>query len=352
LRPLHAARLTTSALDGSAKPAEQARLAAQIEHALSTIEELLRTILDLSKLEAGVVRPSIETVSLPDLFASLLRDLSPVALEKRLALTCRPTPYAVLTDAMMMRRILLNLVANAIRYTDRGEVKIAARRRGSGIRIEVWDTGPGIAPGELSRIFDEFERGEAAGRAAGGGFGLGLSIVRRMAITLNHQICVCSRVGRGTRFSITAPAAGLAVEQAVTMPPNPRAAREAYGFAQAQVLVIDNDAAVLEAMTGLLSRWSCDVRAVRDLDEVDRVMSDGDFTPAIVLADYHLELGTCGLDAVRRVRDRTGREIPAVVVTADHSLEIEAESRATGCEILRKPVRPAELRALMGHLLS
>lgn len=351
LQPLHAARLTNSALDGSVRPAEQARLAGQIDHALSTIEELLRSILDISKLEAGVVQPSLTTVALDELFRSLVTDLGPLAREKNLTLTFRSTRLSVTSDQLMLRRILQNLLANAVRYTEHGEVKIAARRRGNSVRIEVWDTGPGIAEAERTRIFEEFERGAASERVSAAGFGLGLSIVRRTAQALDHEISVCSRVGRGTCFTVSAPMAETLCPSAVAMP-NMQSIREAYGFSASRVLVIDNDASVLAAMTTLLDRWGCMSRSARDLAEVNAIVSSTDFAPDIVLADYHLDHGACGLDIVKSLRAAHGMDLPAIIVTADHSSAISDDARRAGCEILCKPVKPAELRALMSHLLG
>jgi len=355
LQPLHAARLTASALDAQAEPAEQARLAGQIGHALTTIEELLRTILDISKLEAGVVQPSLQQVPLAGLFRSLATDLAPSADAKGLALAVRSNSWAVVSDPLMLRRILQNLLANAVRYTEKGSVLLAARRRGESVRIEVWDTGPGIAAGERARIFEEFERGAASERQPAVGFGLGLSIVRRMAEALGHEVGVCSRVGRGTRFSVEAPFDGMAPAAEASpgvAEANASLARSAYGFAQARVLVIDNDAAVLDAMLSLLDRWSCEARAVRTLSEIEAALSSGAFVPDIVLADYHLDDGICGLEAVRLVRSTARADLPAIVITADHSTAIAAQSRAAGCELLTKPVKPAELRALMSHFLA
>ncbi len=351
LQPLHAARLTNSALDGTVKPAEQARLAGQIDHALSTIEELLRSILDISKLEAGVVQPSLKTIALDELFRSLVTDLEPLARDKDLTLTFRTTMLSVTSDQLMLRRILQNLLANAVRYTERGEVKIAARRRGNAVRIEVWDTGPGIAETERSRIFEEFERGAASERVSAAGFGLGLSIVRRTAQALDHEISVCSRVGRGTCFSVTAPLADTLCPSLVPMP-NIQTVREAYGFATSRVLVIDNDATVLTAMTTLLDRWGCVSRSARDQAEVAAILSTGDFAPDIVLADYHLDHGACGIDIVTALRATRSDALPAIIVTADHTSAISDVARLAGCEILCKPVKPAELRALMSHMLG
>ena len=209
LQPLHAARLSASALVDQDSSEQQRRLATRIEHALTTVEELLRSILDISKLEAGVISPSVRIVPLGEVFASLIVDIEPLAKAKGLDLRRRRTELAVMSDPLMLRRMVQNLVANAVQYTRSGGIMLAARRRGSDVRIEVWDTGPGIPETERNRIFEEFQRGPEADHATEGGFGLGLSIVQRMSEALGHSVGLCSREGRGTRFSITVPFAGI-----------------------------------------------------------------------------------------------------------------------------------------------
>jgi CheY-like chemotaxis protein len=217
------------------------------------------------------------------------------------------------------------------------------------VRIEVWDTGPGIATADQVMIFDEFQRGPIPDRLSIGGFGLGLSIVRRMAETLDHPLGLCSRMGHGTRFSITAPFAGTVDSTAERTPPV--SCNATYGLNGAKVLVIDNDEAVLEAMQSLLQRWTCKVVLVRDPAELDRFIAAG-APPDIVLADYHLDRGACGVAAIERVRAAVADpELPAVIITADHSPTVADKVRAGGCELLLKPVKPAELRALMHHLV-
>lgn len=350
LQPLHAARLSLSAMEEGERDQQQERLAQQIDHSLSTIEELLRTILDLSKLEAGAVQPRIKTFPLADVFQSLALDLEPIARAKDLALTWRSTNALVTSDPLMLRRILQNLMANAVHYTVKGGIKLGARRRGGDLSIEVWDTGPGIAPADHGRIFEEFQRGPETDRSGTGGFGLGLSIVQRTADALGHPLKLCSRVGHGTRFSVLVPYAGRAARQSA-MAPAP--ARQAYGFGSAKIVVIDNDVQVLTAMRTLLERWSCDSRFAADLAGIDELhRSEPAYRPDIVLADFHLDHGETGITAIDRLREIWGANLPAVVVTADHSDEVASIARRASCEILRKPVRPAELRALMQHLLS
>jgi len=351
LQPLHAARLSVSALTDPNSSPHQRRLADRVEHALTTIEDLLKSILDISKLEAGVIAPALRPVPLDELFASLTLGIEPVARLKNLALTWRRSGLAVISDPLMLRRILQNLLTNAVQYTEHGGIKLAARRCGADVRIEVWDTGPGIPASAQETIFEEFQRGPSPDRPAIGGFGLGLSIVQRMAEALDHPLGLCSRVGHGTRFSITAPFAGTVDHHAERAPPV--AIGATYGLNGAKVVVIDNDTAVLEAMQSLLERWTCEVVLVRDIAELERYIGTRSGAPDIILADYHLDSGACGIVAIDKLRAAApGSALPAVIITADHSPVIADKVRAGGCELLLKPVKPAELRALMHHLIS
>ncbi len=352
LQPLHAAQLSLSALIHGAQSEEQRRLADQIDHALASIEELLRTMLDLSKLEAGVIKPNVEPIALEPLFQSLERDLRPLLDAKGLRFRLHCDGLAVHSDPLMLRRILQNLLANALHYTRRGGILIGARRRGANVIVQIWDTGPGIPEAERERIFEEFQRGSTSLDAHRGGFGLGLSIVTRMAQTLEHPLSLCTRVGQGTRFSLTAPAATAQPLAAPEAQDQLQAKAQAFGLASTRVLVIDNDPLVLQSMQALLVRWSCQVVAVRSLDELETLIAEGGAMPDIALADYHLDLGELGTGAIRRLREAFGARFPAIVITADRATEIADEARSLGCDVLYKPVRPAELRALMQHLLN
>lgn len=349
LQPLHAARLTLSELADAQESADNKRLSANISTALSTIEELLTSILDISKLEAGVFVPNMQTVALGPIFEQLAVSFDPITRKKRLDFRTRPTFLGVRSDPLMLRRMLQNLLANATHYTASGGLLLAARERGDNVVIEVWDSGPGIALQERQRIFEEFQRGAASVRSGGAGFGLGLAIVRRMAEALGHELKLESRIGRGSRFSIIAPFAAATYKCDLldkTTPP------DTSTLSARRVLVIDNDLTILEAMQTLLARWGADVRLARDLDDVTDILDEGAFLPAIILADYHLDGGVVGLEAVERVRAASGADIPAILITADRTEATGQAARRGRCELLHKPVRPAELRALMQHLLS
>lgn len=353
LQPLHAARLSLSAL-GEIHDGQQhhRRLVGQVDHALSTIEELLRTILDLSKLESGALRPSLQTLDVRELLETVLVDIAPIAREKGLALSLSSQSAMVGSDPLMLRRMLQNLLANAVQYTERGRVLLASRRRGMQIRIDVWDTGPGIAPSEQTRIFEEFHRGAAGQRSNAGGFGIGLAIIARMGEALGHRIELCSRPGQGTRFSVYLPRS----DSTETRRPEVRSAQiapsRAYGLAATKIAVIENDASVREAMRALLDRWGCEARLCSGLAAVETlILTEPGFRPEVILADFHLDNGESGLAAVDMLRAARGPSTPAVVITADHSTEVAERVAVAGCEMLRKPLKPAELRALLTHLI-
>ena len=349
LQPLHAARLSLSELMDDSQDQQQQYLGVCIGRALTTIEDMLTTLLDISRLEAGAYLPNFQHVALGELFEHLATSLQPFARKKGLDLRWRRTNFAVQSDPLMLRRITQNLLANAVHYTAKGGLLLAARRRSGKIAIEVWDTGPGISDAEQSRIFDEFQRGAASEKSGGLGFGLGLTIVQRMADALGHELELHSRPGHGSRFATLCSEATLASSGKAAA--NPVLEETAVALRQ-PVLVIDNDLSVLEAMQSLLLRWGADVHLARDLDDITDLLSNASFRPAIVLADYHLDQGAFGVEAVRRVRDGLRKTIPAILITADRTEVTGKAANDAGCEILHKPVRPAELRALMQHLLK
>ncbi|MBS0251855.1 MAG: hybrid sensor histidine kinase/response regulator [Proteobacteria bacterium] len=349
LQPLHAARLTLSELTDAQQGADNKRLAHNISHALVSIEELLTSILDISKLEAGVFVPNIQTVGLEAIFEQVANSLEPVTRHKGLRFRWRPTALAVRSDPLMLRRIVQNLLANAAHYTDHGGVLLAARTRGNEVVIEVWDTGPGIPQQEQYRIFEEFQRGTASERSGGAGFGLGLAIVRRMVDALGHRLELQSRVDHGSRFSVYAPSASTPKSPL----PLPYATKdETDSLVSRKIIIVDDDLDVLAAMQSLLTRWGADVRPARDVEDVSEILADPEFSPAIVLADYHLKEGLFGIDIVSGIRSRISANIPAILITADRTPATAEAALRSRCELLLKPVRPGELRALMKHLLG
>ncbi len=350
LQPLYAAQLSMSTLvDLQADPAA-AKLCRQVDRALVTIEAYLRSILDISKLDAGVVTPKFQSVRLSDMFQSLDSDFRPIVERKKLKLRFRPTELAVVSDSILLRRVLQNLVSNATRYTQEGGVFVGARRRGDQVRIEVTDTGVGVAPSDIERIFEEFHRAHAGDGAQGEGLGLGLSIVRRMSQALDHRVEVRSYPGRGSRFTVVAP---------IAEPEAPRSAdfvlvenwARANDLSGRCILLVENDPDVMEATRWLLAQWGADVVTAPDLATVRARLGEG-AAPDAIIADYHLDRDENGIQAITLARSMAQREIPSVIVTADQGMEAIEFSRAAGCELMRKPVKPAQLRAVLTHLLQ
>ncbi|MBH0238620.1 NahK/ErcS family hybrid sensor histidine kinase/response regulator [Methylobrevis albus] len=347
LQPLNAARLSVSALKEMQTSHEGEVVTDQVDRALSTIEELLKTLLDISKLDAGVMLPEVKVVALGDILASLGSDFERISAQKGLSFRIRPTSAVVRTDPVLLRRVLQNLISNAVRYTRSGGIVVGVRGGGDRAEIAVADTGIGIPEAEQEVVFEEFRRGRGVGNADAAGLGLGLSIVKRICLALDHTLTMRSVEGRGTVFRVglpRAPASELA-------PKVERGAPRSFGVSDARVLVIDNDPAVLAASSALLTRWSCRVATAADAaGALAAIERDG--APDVVLADYHLDDGQTGLGAVAALRARLGRDVPVVVVTADHGPAVAAAARAIGAEILNKPVKPAELRALLAHILA
>lgn len=352
LQPLNAAHLSVSALAEVQTSEEGTKLVRQVERSLETMEDLLRTLLDISKLDAGVVQPEIVDVSLEALFSSLRSDFLPEAEKKSLSLKFRPVNVVVRSDRTLLRRILQNILSNALRYTRSGGVLVGTRHRGDTIRIDVADTGCGIPEDQREAVFEEFHRGTSTlgDTELAGGLGLGLAIVRRMAAALGHPITFSSKVGRGTIFHIDVPVGMASAEPAMAAADMERP--RGYGLFGTRVLLVENDLDVLSAMASLLERWQCLVRAATSTDDALDLLGDTAWVPDIIIADQHLDGGDLGTATIAEVRDYLGRPVPALIVTADGSELVAKAARSAGIELMRKPLKPAQLRALLAHLLA
>jgi two-component system, sensor histidine kinase len=350
LQPLNAARLTLSTFAEMEVSDRGTALLEQVDRSLLTLEDLLKTLLDISKLDAGVLKPEARPLAISSLFDPLSCELAPLAAKRGLSLKIRPSSLAAISDPLMLRRILQNLLTNALRYTQRGGVLMGCRRKGADVLIQVHDTGPGIPEAQRQAIFQEFQRGEAD-TGDGAGFGLGLSIVRRFATVLGHEIRLSSRVGYGSTFSVTLPCTELE--------PSSEAGHELQqidfqfsGLEGAKILIVENDPSSADAMALLLERWGCDVaKTVSTSDALERIGALGG-APDAIIADLHLDRDESGLEAVNAIRQQVMSEVPAMIVTADYSVEAAREAAVYGFELLKKPVKPAEMRSLLSFLLA
>lgn len=350
LQPLNAARLTLSALTEMMESQEAGLLIDQVDRSLLTLEDLLRSLLEIAKLDAGALHPDVRPLLVAPLFQQLRAEFEPIAQRQGLSLRIRPSPLAVSSDAMMLRRILQNLLANAIRYTRSGGVIMGIRQRGNRVLIQVTDTGPGIAPAQQEAIFREFQRGEA-NAIDQAGFGLGLSIVRRFATVLGHEVRLYSQVGRGSTFVLELEQADRS-EVCDEVHEVKLATLQYGGLEGAKILLIENDASGSAAMAALLEGWGCDVAPTRSGAEAAERLSELGGAPDAIIADLHLDHGESGLSAVDQIRQQLKIDVPAMIITADYSEKAAKEASLYGLEVLKKPIKPAEMRALLSFLLT
>ena len=347
LQPLNAARLFLSSLAERPQPTDNAALIERVETSLKSVEDLLEELLDISKLDAGGVIPQIEDFALNELLDEMATQFAPLADEGDVALRFVPSHHIVHSDRRLLRRILQNFLSNAIRYTPAGgRVLLGCRVADEGLRLEVWDTGPGIPIDMYDAVFREFQR--IAGPAGTTqGLGLGLAIVDRVARMLDHKITLRSQVGKGSVFAVSVPMGdSLPASPTLAEMPDTRI-RELDG---AIVLCIDDSTDILDGMTALLSGWNCDVRVAASGGEW-RDALNGD-APDLILADYHLDDDIDGLQLIAEICGDIGRLIPAVVISADQTEALQDEAMRRGHAILAKPIKPAALRALMTRLLA
>ncbi len=307
---------------------------------LEAVEEILGALLDISRLDAGATRPEISDVPVADLMRMLEVEFKPLAGSKGLELRFVPTKLAIRTDRRLMRRLLQNLVSNAIKYTLRGKVLVGCRRVPNALRIEVWDTGLGIPADRQRAVFEEFQRLDQGARVARG-LGLGLSIVERLGRVLDHPVGLNSKPGEGSVFFVTAPL-GETVPAQIAEAGAPELPSAGEPLAGLRVLAIDNEPRVLDGLRTLLGRWGCVVATAHGLVEArEALLSFG--APDLIIADYHLDQGDDGIAAIRALRETLGRALPAILATADRSPEARDEAARYDIVILHKPLKPAPL---------
>jgi Na+/proline symporter/signal transduction histidine kinase len=344
LQPLNAARLYVTSLVERQNGGEDSRLVENIDDSLEAIEEILGALLDISRLDAGAMTTSVTAFRIGDLMRSLEIEFAPIARAKALKLTFVPCSLPVESDRALLRRLMQNLISNAIKYTPRGRVLVGCRRHGQSLQIGVYDTGVGIPVLKRGEIFKEFHRLEQGARIARG-LGLGLSIVERLARVLNHGIALDSNVSGGSFFSVTVPTARAINHTAAVTSATPLSRTPMSG---ALIVCIENDAAILDGMRTLLTAWDAEVIAVGDPDAAIEAIEAAGRRVTGLLVDYHLDRGN-GVAAIRDIRRRFGEAIPAILITADRSPHVRAAAREENIAVLNKPVKPASLRALLGQ---
>ncbi len=344
LQPLNAARLFVSALAERRLAAANHGLIRQTGVALDSVEELLEALFEISRLDAGAIHPEIVALPLDHILSALRIEFAPLARRDGLEFEIADSGLWVQSDMRLLRSILQNFVSNAIRYTDKGSVTVEAHAQGASVLISVRDTGAGIEPDKREAIFEEFRRLGRTQKIPGKG--LGLAIVRRACAMLGYPINLDTEPGRGSTFSIEIPRAEpvAAVSEAGTRG-SPRAPRTS-----GKIVVIDNEEAILRGMRALLENWGLDVVAVTRADDpavVDAVCAEG---AGLIIADFHLDGNRTGDQAIADLRSLHQGELPAIVITADRSDKVKRQLQDLGLPVLTKPIKPAQLRALLRKL--
>jgi signal transduction histidine kinase/CheY-like chemotaxis protein len=346
-QPLHALGLFVAQLRDGTGATERERVVERIEAALSEINEMFNELLDISRLDAGVLSANISEFPVQRLLRRIESTFSQVAITKGLRLRVVGNSAWIRTDVILLERILLNLVSNAVRYTVNGGIVVGCRRRGNTVRIEVWDSGLGIAENQRQKIFDEFYQIADAQQNQHGGLGLGLAIVDRLRRLLDHDLELRSIVGKGSCFSVVVPRGPRA--QVIE---RPQAAEiPADAIRGKLIAVVDDDVPALEGMRGLLTAWGCRVVTGTAPDAILSELSKLRGAPDIIIADYHLSGGKTGVEAIDNLRLVFDRPIPAMLMSGDVSPERLWTAGTSGFRLLHKPVGPMKLRAELNRLL-
>ena len=343
LQPLNAARLYVTTLAERSSQGD-ARLVGNIEASLDAMEEIFGALLDISRLDSGAMKAEIVSFRIEELLRQLEVDFAPLAQEKGLQLKFLSCSAVVRSDRRLLRRLLQNLVSNAVKYTPEGRVLVGCRRADDCVHIHVYDTGLGIPASDRTAIFHEFRRLDEGAKVARG-LGLGLSIVERIARILDHKVTLESMPGRGSRFSVRVPRSGAVP---LVAPRLPMTDADHVRFSRMTVLCLDNDLAILDGMEMLLGGWGCRVFKAASLEEAIAAVVGAKISLDGLLVDYHLGAGN-GIAAIRELRRRFGADLTAILITADRSPQLRQQARADDIQVLNKPLKPAALRALLSQ---
>ena len=345
-QPLHALGLFVAQLHGRIRADERRRLMAGIDSALSAMNELFNALLDVSKLDAGVLNPNLAAFPVAQLLKQVETTFAGAAREKGLFLRVVANGAWVRSDFILLERIVFNLVSNAVRYTNKGGLLVGCRRRGERLRIEVWDTGPGIPADRHQHIFGEFYRLGEPDHDQRGGLGLGLAIVDRLSRLLDHPVGLTSTLGKGSCFSVSVPTADGRDE---TARPAASVAARLDASDGKLVVVIDDDPLVLEGMVGLFRSWGCRVVT----GSTDRAalagLAEYGHPPDVIISDYHLRDGKTGIEAITELRTALSAPIPAFLMSGDTDPGPLQDATANGYPLLHKPVSPMALRSALAN---
>lgn len=360
-QPLHALGLYVAELQRRVSGTEQQRLVEQVGYSIEALSTLLNALLDISKLDAGVVVPQIQPCNIATMLERIAIDFRMLADQKNIRLIVRPFYGHVSSDPQLLERILINLISNAIRYTrQNGCVLIACRKRGANLRIEVRDNGVGIPEADQANVFREFFQITQSSLNANKeldtnkGLGLGLSIVDRLAKLLGHRIELCSITGKGSVFALEAQIVADRVSQhqaAIQTPPDSEHEIEKLPLFGKKLLIVDDDMAVLSSTSGLLHSWGYIVSHAASFAQVEQLLREG-LTWDFIISDYQLGSDKNGFDVIALVRQHHNKPIPCILISGDTAPAFLEMASANGHHLLQKPVKPGKLRSLIEHMLK
>jgi len=347
-QPVHALSLFVAALRPRVADAEACRLLDHVDSSVQAMGGLFNGLLDISRLDAGVVEVHPQTFAVQPLLERICRDFAGDAQGKGIELTLRATHAAVYSDPLLVERVVRNIVANAIAYTDQGRVLVASRGRGKALRVQVWDTGRGIPEGEQGQIFTEFYQVANPERDRSRGVGLGLAIVKRLTALLGHPLSLRSRAGHGSVFTLDLPLSDAAVDST-----NLAAVEVSDVAASGLILVVDDEATIQMAMRSLLEGWGFKVIVAGSFDEMVPLLASCPDRPQLIICDYRLRAHEDGIRVIDRLRSEyNDDEIPGMLITGDTAPDRLQEAQASGLLLLHKPVSNSRLRASITHLMA
>jgi signal transduction histidine kinase/ActR/RegA family two-component response regulator len=346
-QPLHALSLLAGALAERIHYKEVKDIVDKMRAAVAALENLFNALLDISKLDSGVLQPCVEDFHLQPLFDRMENDYRPEAEQKGLGFSVdNCSDLVVRSDTILLERILRNFVSNAIRYTNTGSVHLTMRQEGDRIAIAMKDTGLGIPEAKQGLIFDEYVQLDNPERDRDKGLGLGLAIVSRISQLLGHELQLNSMEGEGSEFTVYVPVGDNANIKEPGTTALPEFNMDLQGM---RVLVIDDEKAILDALKVLLAGWGCEVITAETVEEARQELQGHNIEPDAILSDYRLRENITGIEAIKAVEAMLGREIPALLITGDMNVEPQDEG-VDEYRVLHKPVQPARLRAFLKHV--
>ncbi len=346
-QPVHALGLFVGALRSVNLPPEGQRLLEQIEASADAMGGLFNALLDISRLDAGAVEVSRRPFAVGILLDRVCRDHVDEAKAKGVSLALKRCALILDSDPVLVERIVRNLVSNAVRYTDRGRIVVGCRRRGAVASIQVWDTGRGIPQDQQDRVFQEYYQLGNPERDRTKGLGLGLAIVRRLTDLLDCRLTLCSRPGHGSCFEVAIPLSARPPRLVESEP------KELSGaLVQGLIVVIDDELAIREAMSSLLTEWGYDVVTAGSGDEAMQRLATCPVRPDLVICDYRLRDGENGVAVIERLRAEYNERIPAMLISGDTAPDRLADAQASGLLLLHKPVSNSRLRAAIVNLIA